>query len=224
MKKVFKASLLAVALLAGVNVYAQDAPQFGIKAGASLSNFGGSDVNELNDKNAKFGFIGGITVDLPITENLYILSGLEFVTKGAKFESKGDIISASLKLNPTYLQLPIHIAYKIPVTETTKVVLGVGPYLAYGIGGKVKAEGSITSFNGSSEVDFFGDDGYAKRFDLGAGINAGLEFGKLGFSLGYDLGFLNILKKDNNKISEQFDDNSPSLRNQAAYLTVGYKF
>ncbi len=224
MKKISFLTLAAM-LFFVTSISAQNsAIQFGVKGGVSLSNFGGSDINKLDDKNALVGFIGGVTLDVPFTESVYLTTGLEYVMKGAKYESTGSVASSSLKFTPSYLQVPVHVAVKIPVASETKVVLGVGPYFAYGVAGKVKGEGSLLGITGSSETDFFGDNSVAKRFDMGAGINAGVEFGKLSISLGYDLGFLNILNKDNNDVQDQFSDNSPSLRNQSGYLTVGFRF
>lgn len=224
MKKINLFLALGALFLMGTSLKAQSTPELGIRGGASLANFGGSKLKNLNEKDAKFGFLGGITLDLPLAENLYIQSGLDFVTKGAKYKSNSSIASASAKFNPMYLQLPIHIAYKIPVTMQTKIVLGVGPYIAYGLGGKIKTEGSVLGLSGSSEYDFFGKNGLAKRFDVGAGINAGVEFGKIAITLGYDLGFMNILDKSDDKIQANFDKDSPSLRNQSAFLALGLKF
>jgi hypothetical protein len=224
MKKAWIYPLTAILLLSVDSVKAQNVAEFGVKGGVSLSNFGGNKLEDLDNKNANLGFIAGITLDLPIASNFYLFTGFEYVTKGAKYKSESGSGSASLKFTPTYLQVPLHLGIKLPITESTKVVLGVGPYVAYGIGGKVKGEGSVGTITYDDKTDFFGDNSFAKRFDLGAGINAGLEFGKLSFSLGYDLGFLNILNKDNDNLDEQFDDSSPSLRNQSAYLTLGVRF
>ncbi|OJU56593.1 MAG: hypothetical protein BGN96_14370 [Bacteroidales bacterium 45-6] len=224
MKKAWIFPLTAILLLSVSSINAQNTAEFGIKGGVTLSNFGGDKIKDLDSKNANLGFIGGITLDLPIASNFYLFTGVEYVIKGAKYESKSGSASASLKLTPTYLQMPLHLGVKLPITDNTKVVLGVGPYFAYGIGGKVKGEGTAGGITYGDKTDFFGDNSFAKRFDVGAGINAGLEFGKLSFSLGYDLGFLNILNKNSDNLNNQFNDSSPSLRNQSAYLTVGVRF
>lgn len=210
MKTILKTSLIAIALLLSINVNAQEKPlTFGVKAGANLSNFSGDD-----DSDAKFGFNAGVTVDYALTSNVYLLSGLEFTTKGAKY--KYQILSNEVKVtaNPMYLQLPVHIGYKLAIAENTNIVFHGGPYFAYGLGGKIKAKdnikGSGIEISDKGGTNFFGSD-RGKRFDFGLGFGAGVEFGKIGVGLGYDFGLTKIYNNVNNK-------------NMNAYLTVGYKF
>lgn len=205
MKTIFKAALLAMALLAGMTINAQDKPlTFGVKAGMNLSNFGG----DTDGTKAKIGFNVGVTVDYAFSPELYLLSGLEFTTKGSKTkEFEGE----KATLNAMYLQLPVHLGYKLKVAEATKIVFHAGPYIAYGVGGKVTYE-----YDGQKDKgDFFGDEeeGGCKRFDFGLGLGVGAEFGKINVGLGYDFGLLNITREDDF-----------TMRNMNGYLTVGYKF
>lgn len=211
MKKVFKVGLLAVALLVGANMNAQDSPiQLGVKAGINLSNMSG----DLENTKAKIGFNVGVTADYNLTPNVALLTGVEFTTKGLK----GKGIASGNSINLSYLQLPIHIGYKLDVAEGSKIIFHAGPYLAYGINGKYKEkEDGVTT-----SVDIFKKyDGVTllKRFDFGVGFGVGAEFGQIGIGLGYDFGLTNI----NDGFSDE-NDKKISIKNQAAYLTVGYKF
>lgn len=208
MKTIIKTTLIVAALFFGLTMNAQDQPiTFGVKVGANLSNFGG----DVENNKAKFGFNGGVTIDYAITPDFYLLSGLEFTTKGAKYEYKEEGENEKGTMNAMYLQLPIHAGYKLTIAEGTKLVFHAGPYIAYGIGGKITDEDS----EGKVKWDFFGskEEGLAKRFDFGLGLGAGVEFGKINVGLGYDFGLLNISHSKEGK-----------LRNMNAYLTVGYKF
>ena len=214
MKTILKTSLIAIALLLGISANAQEKPlTFGVKAGMNLSNFSGD-----GDSDSKIGFNAGVTVDYALSSDLYLLSGLELTTKGAKAEYSESESGVSVKYKatatPMYLQLPVHLGYKLTVTEGTKIVFHAGPYIAYGIGGKTKAKASANALsidiNHEDKEDFFGDEG-AKRFDFGVGLGAGVEFGKIGVGLGYDFGLTKLYDAGNNK-------------NMNAYLTVGYKF
>jgi hypothetical protein len=197
MKTTFKTCLVAIALLIGINTYAQDKPiTFGVKAGVNLSNLSG----DVENNKAKIGFNAGVTLDYGFTSDVYLLTGLELTTKGYKVK-EGDY---KLTANMMYLQLPVHVGYKLTVAEGTKVVFHAGPYVAYGIGGKI-------SDNEDDKWDSFGDES-AKKFDFGLGIGAGLEFGKIGVGLGWDLGLANINRGEG------------KIKNQNAYLSVGYKF
>jgi hypothetical protein len=111
-----------------------------------------------------------------------------------------------------YVQLPVHLAYKIDVMPGTRVVLHAGPYAAYGVGGSRKLDvGEL----GSMDVDkIFGDGAFQyKPFDAGLGIGVGAEFGAILVDLGWDMGLVNISNNDNG-----------SVKNQNAYLSLGYKF
>lgn len=208
--------LLVAAVFITIGVNAQDTPfRFGVKAGANLSNFSGSDAD---GSDAKFGFNAGVTVDYAINSNWLIMSGLEFTTKGAKADESVSLddfdipeLTGSVKIKTTvnamYLQLPIHAGYSLPVSEGVNLLFHAGPYFAYGVGGKAKVKA-----NGQEmiKIDTF-DDNFAKRFDFGLGLGAGVEFGKINAGIGYDFGLVNIMQDG-------------TMRNMNGYLSVGYKF
>ena len=104
-----------------------------------------------------------------------------------------------------YIQLPIHAGYKLDLTPGTKLVFRAGPYLAYGVGGKIKSDAKLFE-----DQDFFGDD--TNRFDFGIGGAVGVEFlNKINVSLGADHGLTKVFK-------------DTKIKNRAAYISVGYKF
>ena len=204
MKNLVKINFVLAAFFMCLNVSAQDEQiSFGVKGGVNLSNFGG----DVEDLDSKIGFNVGLTLDYNIMENFYLLTGLELTSKGAKESYEGN----KATINAMYLQLPVHAAYKFDLSDGMKIVVNAGPYLAYGIGGKVKEK-----YEGDSEsYDFFGDakEGYAKRFDFGIGVGLGLEFGSAKLGVGYDLGMANLYDSDDYKV------NTNNL-----FVTVGYKF
>ena len=206
MKTIIKTSLIAIALLIGVSANAQKSPViFGVKAGINLSSVGG----DSDGADSKVGFQVGVTMDIPLTQEFYVASGLNFTTKGFKVNGFAYENSyADTKFNPMYLELPIHIGYKLPVAENTKLNFHAGPYIAYGVGGKFSAK--VGGHKG--DVNVFST-GLLKEFDAGFGLGAGSEFGKIGVGIGYDFGFVNIV-----------DQSGGKLKNQNAYLTLGYKF
>ena len=243
MKKTAKSFLLVITLLLAINMIAQEKPvSFGIKAGMNLSNFWGDELTG-HEKKARVGYQVGVTVDLNMMSGLFLRSGLELSTKGAKEKASVQFydiakelytLNVEEKSNLMYLQLPIHIGYKVEVTPGTKISFFVGPYVAYGIGGKTKIGGDIKSqgitvgldsymdylielglldSNASTgKHDSFSDMAY-KRFDAGIGGGVGGEFGNIVVNLGYDLGLANMSRESGYKV-----------KNQNAYLTLGYKF
>lgn len=200
MKKI-KLSLVIIFIGIVSLVSAQNA-SFSVKGGLHMSNFYG---DELSDKNMKVGFHLGVGADFEFIPNVSLQTGLFYTTKGAEYSSTkdGDLIDINTTAN--YLQLPLHVAYKIDVTPGTKVVLHAGPYVAYGLGGKAKA--------GSLEIDTFDDDLGFKAFDAGLGLGVGAEFGKILVDVGWDMGLTNI-----SRIS------SMDVKTQNAYISLGYKF
>lgn len=191
MKKIFSLAVVAVVAL---GASAQNI-QFGVKGGLNISN-----LTKASNSKAKIGFNAGVTADYQLAENLYVLSGLEYTTKGAKF-SDVEVSSASFNLN--YLQLPIHAGYKMSIADDTRLVLHAGPYLAYALSAKTKV--------GSKKADII--DGI-NRFDAGLGIGAKVELGKISVGLGVDYGLTTINK----------DAKNGKNRNMNAGLSVGYKF
>lgn len=211
MKTALKTSIIALALLIGINVSAQEKPvTFGLKAGMNLSN-----MTEDLKGDAKVGFNVGVTLDYAFSPNLYLLTGLDYSLEGTKEDNA--------KINLSYLKLPVHFGYKLPVTDNIKMVFHAGPYIAYAVDGKYKM--------GSISVDAFNDDlvnalGYKmKRFDFGIGLGVGAEFNKLCIGLGYDLGLTDLLDiKNSSKLNQITGIGDPKGKNMNAYLTVGYKF
>ena len=235
MKKI----VLALAMVAMVGAVSAQGLSLGIKGGVNMSNFYGK---EVKDTKMKLGFNVGIAADYEFESNVAIQSGLYFTTKGAKLSSTnidqkvGDIkLSGTVDktANAMYLQVPLHLAYKIDVTPGARVVLHAGPYAAYGVGGKisgkstVKVSGNVPAdqkaavdaalkqINASTttSVNTFDKKMGYKPFDAGVGIGVGAEFGSLLVDLGWDMGLLNISRnKDVN------------VKNQNAHLAVGFKF
>ncbi|OJV80528.1 porin family protein [Proteiniphilum sp.] len=198
-------SLIVAMLVAVTSVSAQQL-YLGVKGGINLSNFSG----DLDDADAKVGFNIGLAADYEFMFNHAIQTGLFFTTKGAKYEGDLGEVSGKLTMNPMYLQLPVHYAYKLDVSPGTRLVFHAGPYMAVGVGGKVKVKASGSSAEVSD--DFF-QDGAFKRFDAGLGLGVGAEFGPLLLDLGWDMGLTNIS-----------DISGADAKNQNAYLTVGYRF
>ncbi len=170
---------------------------FGVKAGANLATIGG----DLDGARHTFKYQAGITVDILLVDHLYILTGLDFQTKGAKFKLASRV---EVKYSPMYLQLPATLGYKFDLGSDIRLVVNAGPYLSYGIGGKAKSDGE--------SLKLFGDNIF-KRLDYGVIGSGGVEFGRFSVSGGYDLGLRNISHAKGAK-----------TRNRNAYLTVGVKF
>lgn len=225
-KNVLKISLVLLCTLMGLNASAQGYESidrefvFGIKAGGSLFSASIKDT----DNKIKVGYQIGITAEYPIAEDIYLQSGLSVISKGAKWEydenqvEGGTTITNRIEADMAqmYIQLPVFIAYKIYFTDDGKrFALKVGPYFAYGVGGKTTYEKFAPQSENippvSNEIDTFGDNGF-KKFDAGVACGIDMELNKIVVGLGYEAGLLNLQRRDG------------SFRTRGATITLGYLF
>ena len=134
--------------------------------------------------------------------------------KGAKVDG-GSL--ASITFNPYYLEVPVRVGYKYAVNDDFSLFGSVGPYIAVGLFGKAKAkvDGDYFDFDeiggNSASEDIFGDDGL-KRFDLGLGLKAGVEFSKkYQIAISYDFGLVEVIKE-------------VGMKNRNLMISLGYMF
>ncbi len=106
-----------------------------------------------------------------------------------------------------YLELPIMVAARFPVSDKASLVINGGPYLAYGVGGKVKYKENDVEVS----VDTFGEYFSFKRFDAGLGLGIGFDFGKFVISWDSELGLVDLMDDLN-------------FKNTCFSLGVAYKF
>lgn len=150
--------------------------QIGIRFGLNFANTSFKEDGATYSPSSRTGFHGGVSVDFPLVESLYIQSGLYLQSKGCKYDESDDEDYYKTTYNPMYLEIPVLASYRYNFSDAAQLQINFGPYFAYGIGGKIKTESSYSEENG--EVDMFGDvnDGKAdcKRFDCGLQIGGGI--------------------------------------------------
>ena len=155
-------------------------------------------------------------------ENFGFESGLYYTTLGAKQSGESDGVDVDLKMNPSYLQLPITALYKFKVGENLSLYPSAGLYLGYGVGGKFKISPQ-ESYEGvamSVEMDFFGKvagETLMNRFDAGAILGLNLQYDKYVIGLGYDYGLLRLNK-------EKAGSGEEDGFNRNIRVSVGYFF
>ncbi|MCS3796068.1 porin family protein [Niastella sp. OAS944] len=222
-----KALLLAMTTTAfALSAKAQETPgtTFGIRAGVNFQNINGRDLfDEKLDNKIKTGFHVGVNAEIPIATEFYLRPGVLFTTKGAKSKDDDDI-----KVNLSYIEVPINFLYK-PELGMGKLLLGIGPYIAFGIGGKVSnADGKETDVEFTKEVSAqnfspaaaLGYYPYFKRFDAGGNLLVGYEFSNnFSVQLNAQLGMINI----NSDIKDLSSDNT-KFKNTGFGVSVGYRF
>lgn len=213
-----KAIITAISLGAAIfSLSAQDM-EWNVQAGLNLSSYestetvtvaGKSSSGPTTESDKKAGFNVGILGKKPISNGMYVNSGLLFEQKGGKIKRE----YSELKETIYYVTIPLHFGYRYEFNENIAAFADFGPYFSVGVAGKTKFE--------DTKVDVFGDDGYRKRFDMGLGLRLGPEFmNKYTFSLGFDWGLFNSGKKEERKYTKIEQE----IKNFTFSLNLGYKF
>jgi hypothetical protein len=220
-------SLILIFILSGSMAFAQgpvgSKTSFAVLGGVNLQNLNGKDMNGNKLENDMLvGFHAGVNLQLPVAPEFYFQPGLMFSTKGAK-NIEGDL---SGTYNLSYIELPLNFVYKA-VVGNGYFMIGFGPYVAYGIGGKAIYEGGAASVETDIEFKKEVDSGdplttvYIKPFDAGANLFFGYELpAGLFLQLNTQLGLLDINPEDN-RIS---GDNKSLLKNTGYGISLGYRF
>ena len=90
-----------------------------------------------------------------IAQGVYLDMAALLSLKGTQINGN----DASLKFNPYYLEIPIHMGYKYAINDNFAIFGNFGPYFAVGLFGKMKATGylideveGLTSIHDSAKV------------------------------------------------------------------------
>lgn len=217
-------ALCSALMLCGIVANAQKSSVF-VKAGVNLANITTSKNGDIDDAKGIASFHAGLQADLAITKFFALQPGVFFTGKGAKVEWNG--ITSSTK--PYYIEVPVNAVIKIPLGDQSSFFVGAGPYVAVGIAGKNKIEGSIlgANFTRTENIKFSNDDpftsseegagyGIMRRFDYGLNGTVGLQ-GKFAMvSLNYGLGLAKLQ-------SGTTSSNDELGKHRVLSLTVGFK-
>lgn len=204
-----------LALMAGA-AQAQNKTTFGVRAGVNFTNLNGEHANGDDlDFKIKPGFHVGVNAEIPIADEFFIQPGVLFSTKGAKLD-----VAGNPKINVAYVEVPVNFLYK-PEIGTGKLLLGVGPYLGIGVGGKFKTDEKDFDVEFTNDIKASDPEEayYTKRIDAGGNLLFGYEFANnLSVQLNAQLGLLNLDPK-----IEGSKPNSKT-KNTGFGVSVGYRF
>lgn len=116
-----------------------------------------------------------------------------------------------------YLQLPVLARFNWKIGKDVKLHVAAGPYLAYGISGKMKyTKREISDKGYLTNVDSWGafsGSSFSKRFDWGVTFNAGMEVKRVTFDVSYDMG-----------LDKEYENDDIGLKYHTVSFTVGYRF
>ena len=206
-----------------------------IKGGLNLANVSVTDNGRVSEANRLTSFQVGVVTDIPLgTSVLSLQPGLLYTGKGSKIQEGTAGQSGYYKqtFNPRYLEVPLNLVFKAPLTTSTRFFVGAGPYAAVGIGGDVKTEGTNIlgqTYTRETDIRFSDDDpttfneeegaglGLVRRFDYGLNGMAGFETRNIVLGVNYGLGLAKLQSGTNSG-----EDNNNKHR--VLSFTLGFKF
>lgn len=199
--------------------------RYGVEGGLNVSS-------PMNADGTKCGFSVGVNAQLPLNGAWYLEGALKLSSKpfsikenyydGGYWEGPGDPfeLTAKADMTPYYLNIPIHAGYKMALGDNLDLSLSAGPYFGIGLWGKgttkVTVKGNVPAGvdiePGEYKVDNVFKDSDMRRFEIGVGVKAGLEFmDHYRLSVGYDIQLNSMMKSDD-------------YYNQVVSVSLGYTF
>lgn len=178
----------------------------GVRAGANYSNMYDSE-NEDYRADAKFGFVGGAFLSVPIGTFIGIQPEVMFSQKG--FKASGSVLGNDISFTRTtnYIDVPIFLAIK-PIEYVTILV---GPQYSYLMKQKDVFANPISDV--IVEEDFENENIRKNTFSLAGGIDANIGYFVVGLRVGWDL-FNN---------TGDGESSTPRYKNAWAGLTLGVR-
>jgi len=200
-----KVLLSALMILAAVSAMSQT--RLGIRGGLNLANVTIDKSGNTDESKMLPSFNAGLFADVPLAVGFALEPGLMLTGKGSKVHTSSSVLNTDMetRLNPLYLEVPLNFVGKVPLGNDTHLLLGAGPYAAFGIGGKVRTVGTFLGQDVDDKSDIKWDDDTPfneddknqgwdklKRFDYGANFLAGFQFGNAMVTANYGLGLAKI--------------------------------
>ncbi|AQG80387.1 porin family protein [Spirosoma montaniterrae] len=151
-------ALLLLVVSIGISLSAQAQLRYGLTAGlqSAKMRFSGSGLSISTQ--GQVGVHLGAVAEFSLSEKFVLRPQFGLSLKGGRLLDDGDV----LRTNLTYLELPVHLAYKHELASGNKLVGGIGPYFGFLLGGNSDGERIVT-----------GED--LKGFDAGLSLMGGYE-------------------------------------------------
>jgi hypothetical protein len=221
-----KSSLLILSFLFSVVTMAQEQPavQFGVRAGASISNLQGQAVSSLQNlldfsngavaTSGRTGFFAGGYISLPMGTTFSIVPALYYTQKG--YVLTGDLnikgadflgINAKAALNTSYIDLPLLLKANLSGLQVF-----AGPQVSYLTNATLRTTAGVLGFNLlNTSMDARAQ---FSRWDAALTGGIGYQFANgLNLTAAYDHG---LVRTDNG--------NSLNAYNRAFKIGLGYAF
>lgn len=199
---------------------------------------GGVGITTLsNGENAAPGFGYGVGAGFswtPVGKSFCITPSVNFVqmnyTMKYSFEEDAWLTDSDIKLNPLYVKVPVMFEGKLWLSNSRKMVIGVGPYVAFGIAGEYDNGGllpeapddpyqpSETSGLESGDKLFGGEAPLLKKTDAGVQLNLSYQSRRFDIGLEASCGLMTPFDGDYNNTAVE------GTYNIQAMVKMGYRF
>ena len=196
-----------IAVVATINVSPQEL-RWGVAGGLNFANERAKAAGVKVSSDSYIGFQVGAKAEMDFSS--YLTDGF-FLEGSLLYNLKGGSYSGS-HTNLGYLQLPVNLGYRYPVSNSVSLLGALGPYAALGILGKdVNKEGGV-----KVKSDVFGHS--YQRFDFGLNYKLGVEmWDQWQFYLGFEHSLLNLSKT-------KIEGSSSRTRVTNFYIGTAYMF
>lgn len=217
----YKYFILIIAYILGFNATSNAQTSITLRAGGGLQNINGKDANGSTSKNNVIpAYHFGILMNFGLVDDFSIQTGAIFATKGTKIKDDylGTPRTRTIHLN--YIELPVSFFYK-PIIGKNKLLLGFGPYVGFGLSGKIKSnlqEDEKIIWQNSVGTNQTGHN-YFRRIESGANFLFGMEFFEhLQLQLNAQLGLTKI-----NPTDARIADDKTIMKNTGFGISLGWK-
>ena len=182
---------------------------FGVRAGVNFAKQ--NNMEDGADNDFRTGFHLGATTDINIIRSFSVNMGVFYIQKGYKTDYSDYRGSVKTRNNASYMEFPVLASYRVKLSDAAQFQLNIGPYFAFGIGGKLKVENTFE--NGDSySIDSFDKIDGMKRFDTGISVGAAVVYSDIYFGASYERSFMNV-----SNTNEKFQNGNIAI-------TIGYNF
>lgn len=215
MKNIIIVILMAIALVSNAQV------KWSIKGGLNLANaeysyYNGQRMDTKNNNTWGFGSL----IDIPV-KWVIIQTGLNYQNKGFRVDEveiddfSGDVYTTKTSINYDFVELPLTIGKKFPLTENLSLQVNVGIWTAVALSGKSNQQYLINGQQVYQENHTFefGDSEDLSRMDYGITMGANLNYKGVLLGTTYNPSRYNIYK-----------DDFATIYNKLTQIYIGYQF
>ena len=193
MKNFVRKCILLIGLSLLLVVPATAKITWGVRAGGAYSALI-QKVNDAYESGARFGFSLATLTDIPLKGRWSLRPEVAFVNQGGNYYSAPGMAVMSLYNKCWYysLQIPVNMAYTIPVSDIDMAIYA-GPVFDWSLFGKMDSRDNNPDlhFGVTEEKDL-------KPCDLGVSVGLAVEYNRFFFSVGGVLGTIDrrAVKRD----------------------------